>query len=115
MSACIVNLTWTVSEDDSCPLTKYTIYYRHEKSSWNKIEINKVSVTSHQWSLRCDTLYEFAVSAWNDVGQSNFSATWRKKTQIDPGKTGKSLYNLLCIKFILAKVGKNRDSNNINL
>lgn len=88
MSACVVNLTWTVSEDASCPLTKYSIYYRHEKSSWNKIEINKVSVTSHQWSLRCDTQYEFAVSAWNDVGQSNFSATWRKKTQIDPGKTG---------------------------
>lgn len=87
MSACVVNLTWTVSGDASCPLNKYTIYYRQEDSPWNKIEINTVAVTNHQWSLRCDTQYEFAVSAWNDMGQSNFSATWKKKTQSDEGTT----------------------------
>ena len=94
-SNCRVRLTWRVNEDAHCPLTECTIHYRQIKAggskedTWSKIDITPVAVskTNHQWSLQCDTQYEFAVSAWNMMGQSNLSASWRIKTESLPGRT----------------------------
>ncbi|KAL9970180.1 hypothetical protein ACROYT_G022513 [Oculina patagonica] len=97
-SNCLVNLTWYVSKDAHCPLTKYTIHYRQiqvggsKKNTWSKIDITTVSNTYHQWSLQCDTQYEFAVSAWNVMGQSNLSETWQIKTKsLQESTTGKTI------------------------
>ncbi|XP_078373558.1 uncharacterized protein LOC144657125 [Oculina patagonica] len=97
-SNCWVNLTWSVNEDAHCPLIKYTIHYRQiqaggsNEDSWSKIDITTVSKMTHQWSLQCDTQYEFAVSAWNVMGQSNLSATWQIKTEsLQESTTGKTI------------------------
>lgn len=111
-STCIVNLTWSANEDAACPLTEYTIYYRQteiEESSWNKIDIKTVSKTNHEWSLRCYAQYEFAVSAWNDMGQSNLSATRQIKTSV---KQGNNLCRLIEITFIFTTVQGERRMEN---
>lgn len=90
---CWVNLTWSVKEDAHCPLSEYTIHYRQiqgrgsKKDSWSKIEITTASKNNHRWSLQCDTQYEFSVSAWNMMGQSNMSATWQIKTESPRGES----------------------------
>ena len=79
-----MNLRWSVPEDNGCPLTLYTIYYRElqSKNEDNKqpINVTKVTKSEHILSLKCNKEYAFAVSAWNELGQSAVSSEWPIKT-----------------------------------
>ena len=82
VSGCVVNLKWSLPEDNGCPLTFYTIYYREiqSKTSWHQINITKVTKPEHLLSLKCNIEYTFAVSAWNGLGRSAMSSEWPIKT-----------------------------------
>ena len=84
VSGCDVNLRWSVPEDNGCPLTLYTIYYRElqSKNEDNKqpINVTKVTKSEHILSLKCNKEYAFAVSAWNELGESAVLSEWPIKT-----------------------------------
>ena len=75
---CDVNLRWSLPEDNGCPLTMYTIYYRELQSDnlLHQINVTKVAKSEHLLSLKCNTEYTFAMSAWNEVGESAVSSEW---------------------------------------
>ena len=81
ISGCDVNLTWSASQESSCPLTMFTIYY-HEIASplkehaGHEINVSSVTKTSFLLSLQCDKQYGFEISAWNDAGESDKSRLW---------------------------------------
>ena len=79
-----MHLRWSSPEDNGCRLTMYTIYYRelHSKNEDPKHQINVTKVTKpeHFLSLKCNTEYMFAVSAWNELGESSVSSEWPIKT-----------------------------------
>ena len=80
VSGCDVNLRWSLPEDNGCPLTMHTIYYRERQSknndSWHRINVTKVTKSEHLLSLKCNTEYAFAVSGWNELGESPISSEW---------------------------------------
>ena len=84
VSGCDVNLRWSLPEDNGCPLTMHTIYYRERQSknidSWHRINVTKVSKTEYLLSLKCNTEYAFTVSSWNELGESAVSSEWPVKT-----------------------------------
>ncbi|XP_078358616.1 uncharacterized protein LOC144643290 isoform X2 [Oculina patagonica] len=84
VSGCDVNLRWSFPEDSGCLLTMYTIYYRELQSrnedSWHQINVTRVTKSQHLLSLKCNTEYAFAVSAWNELGESAISSEWPIKT-----------------------------------
>lgn len=76
------NLFW--SPPDGCALTMYTVYYKEigspdKEKCWHRINTTAVTNTLSALLLDCDTEYEFAVSAWNQFGESNLSQSWRGK------------------------------------
>ena len=85
VSGCDVNLKWSSTQDDTCPLTLYTIYYREvqstsEDDSWYQINVTVDTRSRDLPSLKCNTEYIFKVSAWNDLGESDTSNEWPIKT-----------------------------------
>ena len=82
VSGCDVNLRWSLPEDNGCPLTMYTIYYRELQSNnlLHQINVTKVAKSEHLLSLKCNTEYTFAMSAWNELGESAVSSEWPIKT-----------------------------------
>ena len=82
---CGVNLKWSSTQDDTCPLTFYTIYYREvqstsEDDSWHQINVTVDTRSRDLPSLKCNTEYIFKVSAWNELGESATSNEWPIKT-----------------------------------
>ena len=82
---CGVNLKWSSTQDDTCPLTLYTIYYREVRStseddSWYQINVTVDTRSRDLPSLKCNTEYTFKVSAWNELGESATSNEWPIKT-----------------------------------
>lgn len=77
VSGCDVKLKWSTPEDNGCPLTMYTIYQRNlEEEIWHQTNVT-VDITSFHFPLqKCDTKYTymFAVSAWNELGESELSS-----------------------------------------
>ncbi|PFX16936.1 Proto-oncogene tyrosine-protein kinase receptor Ret [Stylophora pistillata] len=81
-SRCDVNLKWSSPDDNGCPLTMYTIYYRDPQSSSQDYRINVTGDTTSRDlpPLKCNTDYIFKVTAWNELGESVPSDEWRMKT-----------------------------------
>ena len=72
ISRCHINLRWSLPEDNGCPLTMYTIYYRElqSKNLLHEINVTKVAKLEHLLSLKCNAEYTFAVSVgmnWEKV------------------------------------------------
>ena len=87
---CDMNLTWTPPVDHGCPLTMYSIYYRHipprgKEAPWNSVNISDVLQTHYVLSLRCDLKYGIEISAWNELGQGDRSRTLKIKP-VRPGR-----------------------------
>ena len=82
VSGCDVNLKWSLPEDNGCPLTMYTIYHSALQSNnlMHQINVTKVAKSEHLLSLKCNTEYTFAISAWNELGESAVSSEWLIKT-----------------------------------
>ncbi len=101
VSGCDVNLRWSFPEDNGCPLTLYTIYYRElqlrNEDSWHKINVTKVTKSEHLLSLKCNTEYTFAVSAWNELGESPFSSEW--PISLKTSKTSKGMVSMFLKEF----------------
>ncbi len=81
---CDVILKWSVAKGNGCPLTMYTIYYRDLQSknedSWHQVNVTALTRSLHLSSLKCNTEYDFAVTAWNELGESVTSRGWQIKT-----------------------------------
>ena len=97
VSGCGVNLKWSSPQDNGCPLTMYTIYYRERQSaseddSWHQINVTVDTRSRDLPSLKCNTEYIFKVSAWNEFGESTTSNEWPIKTgQITDNSIGRTL------------------------
>ncbi|XP_027052583.1 angiopoietin-1 receptor-like, partial [Pocillopora damicornis] len=112
MSGCDVNLKWGSTQDNGCPLTMYTVYYREvqslgEDEYWHHINVTMDSTSTSLTSLKCNSEYTFKVTAWNELGESNTSKEWRIKTaQITDISRGRTLNIAVgCGLFILLTVG----------
>lgn len=84
MSFFDLTLTWTFPCHNGYPLTMYTVYYkairsRVQENVWHHINTSAHMNTLSGLSLECDTEYEFAVSAWNELGESDRSLPWQVK------------------------------------
>lgn len=92
---CDVSLRWSLPGKNGCPPTMYTIYYREIQSKhfWHQINVTEVTKLEHLLSLECNKEYVFAVSSWNELGESAISSKW-------PIKTIKGLVDLTLKKFI---------------
>ena len=85
---CDVNLTWSPSADNGCPLTMYSIYYQQIQSretgeSWYQVNVSNhdnIMETNYTISLACDRQYKVEISAWNELGESGRSRPWIIKT-----------------------------------
>lgn len=85
VSGCDVCLRWSIPESNGCPLTKYRIYYTelqwsNEGDAWHKINVIADTRSLYLPSLKCNTEYVYAVTAWNEVGESDMSRVWSIKT-----------------------------------
>ena len=93
INGCDVNLTWSQPpRRQTCPITKYRIYYREKESQeketeWSQIAISQVTRTFHVIRLTCDKKYEIAVSALNEITEGKKSTSWLVKV-----KTGVILF-----------------------
>ena len=114
MSGCDVNLKWGSTQDNGCPLTMYTVYYREvqsfgEDEYWHHINVTMDSTSTNLTSLKCNSEYTFKVTAWNELGESNTSKEWRIKTaqitDISRGRTLSIAVFVGCGLFILLTVG----------
>ena len=88
VSGCDVNLKWSSTRDNGCPLTMYTIYYQESRStskddSWHQINVTQVTTSWNFSSLKCNTEYSFKVSVWNELGESGTSNEWPIKTGME--------------------------------
>ena len=81
------SIKWNSSDAKGCSVSMFSVYYkaiksRNEESAWHRINTssgtNELSCSS--LPLECGTDYEFKVSASNDVGESDFSESWRVKS-----------------------------------
>ena len=79
-----MNLRWSPPENNGCPLTIYTIYYKELQSKNEdfkpQINVPKFTKLEHLLSLKCNTEYAIAVSAWNELGESDISSEWKIRT-----------------------------------
>ncbi|CAH3033098.1 unnamed protein product, partial [Pocillopora meandrina] len=114
MSGCDVNLKWSSPQDNGCPLTMYTVYYREvqslgEDEYWHHINVTMDSTSTSLTSLKCNSEYTFKVTAWNELGESNTSKEWRIKTaqitDISRGRTLSIAVFVGCGLFILLTIG----------
>ena len=94
---CTVNLKWSSTQDDTCPLILYTIYYREvqstiEDDSWHQINVTVDTRSRDLPSVKCNTEYIVKVSAWNELGESATSNEWPIKTgQMTDNSIGRTL------------------------
>ena len=81
------SIKWNSPDANGCPVSMFSVYYkaiksRNKESAWHHIntssDANELSCSS--LPLECGTDYEFKVSAWNDVGESNLSESWQVKS-----------------------------------
>ena len=92
-----MNLKWGSTQDNGCPLTMYTVYYREvqslgEDEYWHQINVTTDSTSTNLTSLKCNSEYTFKVTSWNELGESNTSKEWRIKTaQITDISRGRTL------------------------
>ena len=87
VSGCDVNLKWSSSQDNGCPLTMYKVYYREVQSKsedeyWNHINVTVGSTSMNLTLLKCNSEYIFKVTAWNELGESDALNEWRIKTDV---------------------------------
>ena len=73
-------LSWNSFGNHRCisPLTMNTVYYKaiespNKEKSQHHINTTAMTNTLSGLPLDCDTEYEFAVSAWNEFGESKMS------------------------------------------
>ncbi|KAL9987764.1 hypothetical protein ACROYT_G002121 [Oculina patagonica] len=90
----------------------YTIYYRDLQSShddsWHQVNVTALTRSLHLSSLKCNTEYDFAVTAWNELGESAASRGWQIKTFRDTNSTGRTIgivVPAVCGALILIVVG----------
>lgn len=97
VSGCDVFLRWSIPEDNGCPLTMYTVYYRELQSrnndSWQIVNVTVDTRSIHLSLSECNTEYVFAVSAWNELGRSDISSEWSIKGAIVKVMTAKPRAN----------------------
>ena len=79
---CKVNVTW--SRKGICTITKSSVRFREREplaieAEWKEYKVP--STTFHLLSLECDKGYEIGVSSWFGEVQSNWSVSWKLKTQ----------------------------------
>ena len=79
------NLKWSTPYNNGYPLSVYTVYYKEitspvNESHWYRINTSAVTNALSALPLDCDTKYEFAVSAWNKLGESSLSQPWQTKS-----------------------------------
>ncbi|CAH3033094.1 unnamed protein product [Pocillopora meandrina] len=131
MSGCDVNLKWGSTQDNGCPLTMYTVYYREvqslgEDEYWHHINVTMDSTSTSLTSLKCNSEYTFKVTAWNELGESNTSKEWRIKTaqitDISRGRTlsiavfvGCGLLILLTVGILYFMIRQRRKKRNIRV
>ena len=83
------NLSWNPPDNRRClsgPLTMYTVYYQAIRSPDKEnvqyhINTTAMANTLSALPLDCDTEYEFAVSAWNEFGESKMSQSWQGRVR----------------------------------
>lgn len=78
-----LNLVWSSPDSNGCSLTMYTIYYRKIQSPgtpWHCINATAATNSMSAFPLECDTQYEFAVTAWNKLGESELSQSWQVRS-----------------------------------
>lgn len=78
-------LIWSRPYDNGCALTTYTVCYRQfqrqdKDDFWYSLNTTAVANALSPLPLDCDIEYEFAVSAWNELGEGNLSQPWRTKS-----------------------------------
>lgn len=79
------NLLWKPPYNNGYPLTMYTVYYKQiqspdKENRSHRINTTAVTNTLSALPLECDTEYEFAVSAWNKLGEGPLSQAWQTKS-----------------------------------
>lgn len=77
-----MNLSWSRGV---CATTKNTIRYREISPQGNAaklldLTVDEPAITFHIMTLDCDKIYEIAVSSWFGERQSDWSISWRVKT-----------------------------------
>ena len=80
-----LSISWSSGDTSGCPVTMYTVYYksiqrREEENTWNRISASSSTRELSALPLDCDTEYELRVSAWNELGESNPSESWKVKS-----------------------------------
>ncbi|XP_078344448.1 uncharacterized protein LOC144630040 [Oculina patagonica] len=110
VSGCDVFLRWSIPDDNGCPLTMYTVYYRELQPSKNDSWRMVVNVTVDTRSIhlplsKCNIEYTFAVSAWNELGRSATSREWSIKANNSVGQTITIVVPVGCGALILIAVG----------
>ena len=80
-----LSISWSSGDTSGCPVTMYTVYYksiklREEGNTWNRINASSSTRELSALPLDCDTEYELRVSAWNEMGESNRSESWKVKS-----------------------------------
>ena len=78
-------LIWSTPENSGCTLALYTVYYRKIQSrgkgnDWLRINATVWSNSLSALPLECETEYEFAMTAWNERGESDLSQPWKVKS-----------------------------------
>ena len=80
-----LSISWSSGDTSGCPVTMHTVYYksiklREEGNTWNRINASSSTRELSALPLDCDTEYELRVSAWNEMGESNRSESWKVKS-----------------------------------
>lgn len=95
--SCNVSLAWETPSDHGCPLIMYTIYYMQIRpqqpgAPWYVVNITNAMANKYFLATRCDPEYKIEMTAWNEVGQSSRSKTW--KTTTSSGRFFKTIISL---------------------
>ena len=84
---CSANLSWNAPIPNGCPITRYTIHFRNERSGWNMINLQRSNVKDYRLRLNCSENYYIMVFAWNQRGHNDYS--WKSVLSV-PTENGNS-------------------------
>lgn len=73
---CSAEVSWDTPSVNSCPITRYTIYYRESLTSagvWQKTSLNVSSRNYYRLWLKCSAEHDILVMAWNKRGHNDYN------------------------------------------
>ena len=85
---CDLLLKWKETGDNGAPITKYTVYQRtvdSEVQLWKDVH-SAVDYEYHVYNLERGEVYEYKITATNEVGEGMEDEQYFKKVKVEAGK-----------------------------